>query len=373
MTKLCPVCAAENPDEATECQQCHLSAGLFDLVREAIEVPPGDPAYLVKAGEVAAAVGADPPLASPPGPADLSHAARFLAMRSGAAAARATEAPAPVAPAPVAKTPELPALPPGKNVEIYRRRVDEYFRIARREGLNLTSFEERARVATAAGSREQFEQLDREMFVLLAGALSADSVALTQRRNELATVASTAAADVELSGCRQAISVGDLAGAERRLRHVETTLNDLELEWATVQILVAEAELLAETIRELGGDPGPALGPLAQGKKLARSGRREDAEHLLAKATGALWALLGPMFVADLDRLKDALVRARDRGADVTGSAAEMRSVVFALRQRNFATAVVAYRRVREFVERLSSDAVPEPAAGAVDSGSPAQ
>src|ERR1700686_2194154 len=43
---LCPACGFENPDGAPECGRCHLSAGLFGAVREALGVPNSDPEYV---------------------------------------------------------------------------------------------------------------------------------------------------------------------------------------------------------------------------------------------------------------------------------------------------------------------------------------
>ena len=129
------------------------------------------------------------------------------------------------------------------------------------------------------------------------------------------------------------------------MRHLEESLNDLEDHWATVQILITEADLLAETIRELGGDPAPALGPLEEGRRLARLGRREEAEPVLARSTYALWSILNPRFTKELDRVKDQMIRDRDSGGDVSVGVGELRHLALNLRRRNFAAAVAAYRR----------------------------
>jgi hypothetical protein len=139
-----------------------------------------------------------------------------------------------------------------------------------------------------------------------------------------------------------------------------------EEEWEVGKILVTEAEMLAATVRELGGDPSPALGPLEEGRKMVRAGRRSEGERLLARGAVALWTVLEPLLVEDLQRLKGRLSELRSAGLDIRPAVEELRVVMTELRQRNFVGTIVAYRRARAFVEQ---NRVPGEETGAVGEG----
>jgi hypothetical protein len=256
----------------------------------------------------------------------------------------------------------MPTLPAAYGVAVARRQVDEYLQIARRQGLDTGDFTVRAHDAVASNDAASFEVLGRELFIHIAGAFTEEFEALVARRNVLSAFAPTSGPDVEFESCRSALALGDLGGAQRRLRHLDDTLGRLEEEWATVQVLIGQAELLAETIRELGGDPAAALGPLAEGRRLAKSGDLAGSEAVLARAGLALWSVLEPAFLAELARLKTEIVAARDAGQDVAPALVEMREIAPALRRRSFVTVIESYRRLRD----LSG---PVPVGSATDAG----
>ena len=163
---------------------------------------------------------------------------------------------------------------------------------------------------------------------------------------------------MELTAVRRAIGVGDLPGAARRLELVRDELSQAEQQWEVGRILVTEADLMMTTIRELGGDPSPAAGPLEEGRRLFADGRRADSERVLARAAVALWTLLEPRLLDDLRRLRDRMVEARSAGVDITPAIGELRAVSVELRQRNFVGTIVAYRNLRAFVDRTSPPGV---------------
>jgi hypothetical protein len=356
----CPACGWVNADGGTECARCHLSTGLFASVLDAVGDANADPHYVRVVSEMLAAVDDGSGGAASetgPGPARLAHPLRFPAI----------EAPrpegTPVEPiSGLDSLPALPALPPGGGFEVYRHQVDEYLQLARRQGIDLAEFADRAKQAIFVQDRESLEVLSRELFVFLASSLGEEFDAVCSRRNDLAAFVPTATPDAELDACRKSLLMGDLAGAQRRLNRVSEALGELEEHWETVQILLTEADLLAETIRELRGDPTPALGPLEEGRRLAQEGRREEAEPLLARATHALWSVLNPLFSRELQRTKEVLLRARSEGADVTGAVVIMRELASSLRHRNFALGVMTFRRLRQSVDAFATGPSVEPA-----------
>ncbi|HTT15090.1 MAG TPA: hypothetical protein VMG81_04855 [Thermoplasmata archaeon] len=347
---ICPACGVAVPGEASECPGCHLSVGLFGAVREAAGAAPvTDPTYLRTIGELLATVDLSQPAAPAAEPARglLSRPPRFPALRVGD--------PGPsVIPESDRLSPlrNLPALPAPPTVVELKRRVDEYFAVGRRLGLNFTDFEARANGARLVDDVPSLEVLSREMFVHLSSALAEEYESALARRNELAQLVPTGSADVELTTVRRAIATGDLPGAQRRLAHVRDELGRLEEEWQVGRILVTECDLLAATARDLGADPTPALGPVEEGRRLIARGRRADGEAILARAAVALWAILEPRFLEDLHRVRDRLADVRGAGLDVRPALEELRSVAAELRQRNFAGAIVAYRRLRAFADR---------------------
>ncbi len=348
----CPVCGFVSPDDATECGRCHLALGLFDAVREAAGDAASDPQYVRAVSELLTAVEADP-ASEPSGPEEavLSSAGRFPSLRPAGRPA--------APPPPPAGAVGLPALPPAGDVPILLRQVNDFLQVGRRQGVDLGAFADRVQAAAGARDRDALESLARELFVHLAAVLTEEYDTVVARRNELSALVPTASPDVELEACRAALGMGDLAGAQRRLRHIEQELGDLEDQWATVQILIAECDLMAATIRELGGDPEPALGPLAEGRRLARAGQRSAAEPVLALSAVALWAVLAPRLLAELGRVKDALLRERAAGTEVGPWVHELRGLALELKHRNFAAAIAAYRRLRPLADGPAATLAP--------------
>jgi hypothetical protein len=349
----CPACGIEAVGEAGECPRCHLAASLFPAIREAAAAGGDtDPAYLRTIGELLATVEVDKP-ARPE--AEPVHGLLSPPIRSTELPADSTLRPPARHPLPIEPVLDLPTVPsPNEGLADVKRRLDEYFQVGRRLGLDFNDFRSRENSAALVGDVDSLEILAREMFVHLSSSIAEDYEAALARRNELAQLLPTSSADVELTAVRRAIGVGDLGGAQRRLTHVRDRLLALEEEWQVGRILVAEGEMMVTTIRELGGDAGPAAGPLEEGRKLFADGHREEAERVLARAAVALWTLLQPRLLDDLHRLRDRMVEERSAGLDIAPAVRELRAVSVELRKRNFVGTIVSYHRLRSAVERTS-------------------
>lgn len=346
----CPACGSEVVPDARQCPECRLSVSLFDAVREAAgSGPHPDPAYVRTIGELLATV--DLPKPEPP----AEGSPQGLMSRPGHAPGRSVPAPTQKRVAStIAPLQDLPRLPSASSDAQLRKRVQEYFELGRRLGVNFTDFEARSNAAAIADDIASLEVLAQEMFVHLVSSLAEEFEATIAQRNEIAQVVPTPSADVELDAIRESIRLGDLAGALRRLTHVRDVLLRVEEDWEVGRILVSECDLLAQTIRELGGDPTPALGPLEEGRKFLSKGRRPEAEKLLARAAVALWTVLEPRFFEDLRKVRDRLNEARASGADIGPAVTDLRDVATELRQRNFVGMVTAYRRLRAFADRVT-------------------
>jgi hypothetical protein len=346
---LCPACGTPLAGEVDSCPKCHLSDSLFEAVREAAgPLSSSDPAALKTIGEILAAVDLTVPAVPSTTAGLLTRSPRLPALREAAPA----EPPAALPSRPLADLGELPGLPTGRTEAELDRKIDEYFHLGRRLGLDFTDFEGRHHAADLVEDRASLEAVAREMFVHLVSALAEEFEGATARRNEIAAFVPTPSVDVEIDAIRRSVAQGDLTGAQRRLAHVRDELQRVEEEWEVGKILVTEAELLAATVRELGGDPTPALGPLDEGRRLVRSGHRAEGERLLARGAVALWAVLEPRLVEDLHRLKARLADLRSAGLDIQPAVEELKGVMTELRQRNFVGTILGYRRARAFVEQ---------------------
>jgi hypothetical protein len=346
----CPACGSEVPPEAQQCPECHLSVTLFSAVRDAAgPATDHDPRYIRTIGELLATIDLGPP--TPPAEG-ASHG--LLSRPSHAAAIRAPPPAHARTARAIAPLKDLPELPSAKTDTERRKRVHEYFELGRRLGVDFTDFEARSNAAALSGDESSIEVLAREMFVHLVSTLAEEYEATIAQRNEITQLVPTPSADVELDAIRESIRLGDLVGALRRLAHVRDELVRVEEEWEVGRILVTECDLLVQMIRELGGDPAPAQGPLEEGRKFLSQGRRSDAEKLLARAAVALWTVLEPRFFEDLRRVRDRLNDARASGADITPAVTDLRDVATELRQRNFVGMLIAFRRLRAFADRLT-------------------
>jgi hypothetical protein len=358
----CPACGSEVGADASECPKCQLSVSLFAAVREAAGPSPDqDPAYIRTIGELLATVDLAKPAVPAPEP---SH--RLMSPPHKGA----VHGPAPVSKKrtakPIAPLRDLPRLPSAESSVDLRRRVQEYFELGRRLGLDFTDFEVRSNAAASTGDGSSLEVLAREMFVHLVSSLTEEFESALASRNEISQLVPTPSADVELDAVRESMRLGDLAGALRRLAHVRDELVRLEEEWEVGKILVSECDLIVQTIRDLGGDPGPAQGPLEEGRRFLLSGRRSDAEKLLARAAVALWTVLEPRLFEDLRRIRDRMSEARGSGADITAGVTDLRDVATELRQRNFVGMLTAYRRLRGFADHLGPPETSETVSGAL-------
>jgi hypothetical protein len=358
----CPACGSEVAAGAGACPSCRLSVSLFNAVREAAGPSPDqDPAYIRTIGELLATVDLAKPAIPAPEPSHglLSRPRRGTARE----APPTTKKRAAKAIAPLRALPQLPSADSGVDL---RKRVQEYFELGRRLGVDFTDFEARSGAAAASGDGSSLEVLAREMFVHLVSDLAEEFEAALAERNEVSQLVPTPSADIELDAVRESIRLGDLAGALRRLSHVRDELLRLEEEWEVGKILVSECDLIVQTIRDLGGDPGPAQGPLEEGRKFLLAGRRPDAEKLLARAAVALWTVLEPRLFEDLRRIRDRMHEARSAGADIASGITDLRDVATELRQRNFVGMLMAYRRLRSFADRLAPPESSEPVNGAL-------
>jgi hypothetical protein len=265
-------------------------------------------------------------------------------------------------PRPPAEMPELPALPPAEPLPAALRQIEEYSNLARRLGLDIVGLDERRALAERSRELDTVSGLRAELFVRVAARLSEEVERSFARRNELAALLETGTPDAELGSASEALARGDLSGTQRRLRRVEESLDALEEEWETVRVLSLEAELVADTVRELGGDPLPALGPLSEARRRARTGDRSGAEPLLARSTLALWQLCSPLLTKELGALQSTLEQKLPPSESEPRLRAEAAEMTRALEHRNYGGAVTAYRRFRDEVRRTpAASAGPSP------------
>jgi hypothetical protein len=350
----CPVCGVDNPPEAVNCRSCQLSTSLFVPVREAAgagtEAAPPDSDYARAIAEILVAVGPGPEESDRSSPEPAAGATlppnfRFPNLKKPVGGS----AQSPKAPS----LPALPATPPGSDLTLLHRQVEELIQLGRREGLDLREQDQGMMHALRDENRAALEGLRRTLFLRVAAATAEDLDNQSGRRNELAPLVPTPTIDAELAGTQAAFDAGDLAGTILRLRHISEELSALEERWATCQILTAEADLMVETLRELGQDPEPALGPLAEGRRLARAGSSERAERVLAGANRALWGLLVPRLTESLQEIRLRIQAHSSSDSNIDPVVQELRQLAALIRRRNFGAVVTTYRRLRTAASAL--------------------
>jgi hypothetical protein len=352
---VCPVCGEDNPPDAANCRTCQLATSLFEPVRSAAGSSSDDSNYARALAELLASVvpenGPSDAVSSASGSElTLTSQARFPALASAG--------PPALAPARRPTLPTLPLLPAGSGLSLVRRQVEDLVQVGRREGLDLSEADRQMSAGPKEEDHTGLEELRRTLFVQVAAAVAEDLDIQTGRRNELAALVPTSTVDVELGSARTAFATGDLSGVVRRLRQASDGLSALEDRWATCQILTTEADLMVETMRELGQDPGPALGPLAEGRRLARGGDADRAERILAGANRALWGALVPHLNQSLQEIRIQLQERAGAETEIEPVIRELRQLAALIRRRNFGAAVAAFRRLR-----TAAAALPPPAA----------
>jgi hypothetical protein len=339
----CPACGVATAESAAACPNCGLASGLFGPVRAAIGGPgeaPTDPAIL---REILGLVGGDPERASPaPVLGQLAHPARFPSTRPVLKLR--------IASAPISGLPELPALEGGEPRQVLRHQIDELVHLGRRLGLDMHAIDPRIRDAIAADDLAGFEAIRRELFVQVAASLAENLEIALARRNELRSLFSTGTPDADLESARIFLAHGDLPGADRGLRVAQDALTSLEEQWGTVQVLSVQADLLVETIRELGADAEPALGLLSTARARAKLGDRASAEPLFARSLIALWYLASPALLEQVRVIARRVNELERLGANAVSAREALRSVASELKVRNFGATVLAYRRARDTV-----------------------
>jgi hypothetical protein len=346
----CPLCGATTPETAPNCPTCGLAASLFGPLREELseEDPPSPsegarvfPEVLALVRELGGSA------ASVPGPAAVARAARFPAARSPRAGARTVP--------PTVPSVERPAILAADRERSLLREVEELQQLARRLGADISPLELPLADALRDHDLPALEELRRGLFVRNAAVLAEGLDRAMARRHELAAFTAVPHVDAGIEEVQRAFGRGDLPGAFRRLQRAVAELELREEEWTQVKVLSVEADLLVETISDLGGDPTPALAPLAASRRWARDGDIARVERSLARTILALWRLASPLLVAELRSVRGALAAADPSDGDLTTARAALQEMADALARRNFSDAILAYRAALEAVDRLGA------------------
>ncbi|HZY70707.1 MAG TPA: hypothetical protein VFF67_07005 [Thermoplasmata archaeon] len=341
---VCPACGEQLADTDPACPRCHLATGHFDLFREVAGDGAADPKVGEALRELLQAAGVTDAQATETGEGGSASAAAPSPALSAPAGSVVRERVAEPYRGPLV----LPALPPVSGVPALRKQVDDLLQLGQRQGLELADLRQRTREALVTEDRTSLESISRDLFVHVAASLAEEIGRVEARRDELAGLVAAPTVNVELEAIRSALATGDLEGTQVRLRRVDEALGRLEDEWATVQILTTECDLIAGAVRELHGDPAPAAGPLEEGRRLVRAGRRTEAEPILARAVQGHWAIATPLVLADLKRLATEVANTPSTAPARTALAATLREFAAALKRRNYGAAVVAYQRLRD-------------------------
>jgi hypothetical protein len=324
---------------------------LFEPIRAAVGLPKGDPRYETQVRELIEAMGelAVPSSAESSSNAEIAAPARFPSLSAGRAEPRGDE--------PALAIRELPkrtAPPAPGGIPELRSEIEGYLRLGRRLGVGASELNDRARELERSEEAAELDRFATELFVRAAASLTDTYAALLNRRNELAELLPTPQIDGGLEAGRTDLALGDLERTEISLREAGAGLDRLEEEWGPSQVLLQGAVDLEDTIRDLGGDPGPAHGPILEGRRLIHSLERGRAESVLARGTVGLWTVLNPLLERDLTRRISEVRTRKEAGSDVEPVLSDLTEFASQVRQRNFSAAVAFYRRGVDRLSRLA-------------------
>ncbi|HEV2166870.1 MAG TPA: hypothetical protein VGS23_07860 [Thermoplasmata archaeon] len=346
--QVCPACEAENPPGLPACRRCGLATELFEPIRAAVGLPKDDPRYEVHVRELLEAMGdlATPPAETATAGARLTAPARFPAL-SAARPDATIEPPELSIPGPLVR-------PAPDGIPELRRRIEEYLRLARRLGVLDAELEHRAGELGGVDDLPELERFATELYGRDAASLSASYRTELARRAELAELLPTGPIDGELATTRSELERGELLEGERTLRSVVEHLDRLEEEWGPATLLWMGANDLAGVIRDLGGDPSGALGPLSEGRRLMRELDRAGAERVLARAALGLWTVLNPILEQDLTRRIEVVRAHREAVVEVEPILNDLKEFAEQVTRRNFSAAVAYYRRGVDRLDQLA-------------------
>jgi hypothetical protein len=315
---------------------------MFEPLAKALESFPASEATAAEADRIQTMVGPSAAI-----PATLASPARFPAPAP-------TWPPVPSRGAPVTLVPKLPELPAGDVAEACRAQIRELQTLLRRRA--VPELGEPAGEGAALG---QLEERRRALFLVASAALVDELESDLARLRELSSLVEVPQVQEQLLTARETLAGGDLFRADELLRRSSDALERSEDEWTEIRILVVEAQLLEETLRELGDEPGSALGPILEAHRVARHGDRVAAERLLARGALALWLRLSPLLARRLQSIRDGL----DFASLAPGVRDQIRTesgeIGRAIARRNFGAAILAYRRLRDATEMEPAERAP--------------
>ncbi|MCI4358052.1 MAG: hypothetical protein L3J95_01220 [Thermoplasmata archaeon] len=355
---VCPACEADNLPGSAGCRRCGLSTELFEPIRAAVGLPKGDPRYETQVRELIEALG-DLALGEPDSVS--GRMARATPARSVPPPPTGNERGAEVATLALHTLPSRPRLPEPGGVAELRRLIDEYLGLARAddpEGYALTF---RARELAGVTDEDTLDRFATELFVRVAADLTVSYGAQLARRTQWAQLLPTPTVDRALDRARSLLAQGELAQTHREILGATEALDHLDEEWGPAEVLLQAAEDLEGAIRELGGDPTAALGPITEGRRLLRELEREGSEALLSRGTVGLWTILNPILEKDLAHRIEEVRAQRLAGAHVDPVLTDLREFASQVKKRNFSAAVAFYRRGVDRLARLA-DPVDAPA-----------
>jgi hypothetical protein len=346
----CPLCGAETAESAVHCPTCGLATSLFGPLREELEAaeeppPPEGARVFPEVLQLIHELGGGVPASS--GPGAVAQPSRFPAPEPPTAKVPSVTSP----PAP----PNLPAIDSADREQVLLRDLEEFRLLARRLGVDLTPIE--APIADAKRTKDlaALEELRRNLYVRDAAFLAESLDRVLARRNELSALTALPTIDEGIEASRRAFARGDLVGAYRLLQKATTELEAREEEWMEVKVLSVEADFLVGTIRDLGGDPSPAVAPLAAARRWARDGELEQVERALARSILALWRLASPLVLEDLKRIRATLASTTREDGDLRTARAALEEMASGLKIRNFTDAILSYRAAKEATERIQA------------------